>query len=63
MILNFLAIEGRITNEHIDSIWAAGQVGSLHLRSFTSSHLKPESIEIKIHLTRTLFSIIGDTGP
>ena len=28
MILNFLAIEGRVTNEHIDYIWAAGQVSS-----------------------------------
>ena len=26
VILNFLAIEGRITNDHIDVIWAAGQV-------------------------------------
>ncbi|ESO90146.1 hypothetical protein LOTGIDRAFT_164457, partial [Lottia gigantea] len=26
MILNFLAMEGRITNEHIDSIWAASQL-------------------------------------
>ena len=26
MILNFLALESRITNEHIDCIWAAGQV-------------------------------------
>ena len=26
MILNFLAVEGKITNEHIDIIWAAAQV-------------------------------------
>lgn len=26
VILNFLAIEGRITSDHIDVIWAAGQV-------------------------------------
>ena len=26
MILNFLAVEGKITNEHIDIIWASAQV-------------------------------------
>lgn len=26
MILNFLALEGRISNDQIDCIWAAGQV-------------------------------------
>ena len=26
IILNFLAVEARITNEHIDYIWAATQV-------------------------------------
>ena len=29
MILNLLAMENKITNEHIDCIWAASQVGIL----------------------------------
>ena len=32
MILNFLAVEGKITNDHIDIIWASAQVRTVFFR-------------------------------
>ena len=37
MILNLLAMENKITNEHIDCIWAASQVSILYIYICTGS--------------------------